>query len=121
MLLNSFQMSAKQNAEKKYLDVLQKEGLDEEDLIRLIKPKPGKKRKIKNLHQHHHGGGATIRSRHGSGLTHSVLESVHTVTTTQHSGGGMTGDRGGGVRMMRTDSISLGSEYEVSYASEFHQ
>ena len=102
------------------MDVLQKEGLDEEDLIRLTKPKPGKKRKIKSLHHHHHGGssgvsgaGGQIRSRHGSGMTHSVLESVHSVT--QHSAGG--GMRMG---MTRTNSISLGSEYEVSYASEFH-
>ena len=112
MYLFCLQLNAKQNAEKKYLDVLQKEGLDEEDLIRLTKPKPGKKRNIKNL------GPAIVtssacRSRHGSGMTHSVLESVHSVTqaTSNHSR----------MLMTRTNSISMESEYEGSYASEFQQ
>ena len=107
-----FQLNAKQNAEKKYLDVLQKEGLDEEDLIRLTKPKPGKKRKIKTLS----ANDSRHDSRHGS-TTHSVLESVHSVTQTQHNQ-----QHCSRILMTRTNSISLEeSEYEGSYASEFQQ
>ena len=44
----SFQLSAKQNAEKRYHEVLKKEGLQEQDLVRLTKPMQ-KRRRVKTL------------------------------------------------------------------------
>lgn len=43
---NVFQLSAKQNAEKRYRDVLKREGLEEFELVKLTKPRQ-KRRKIR--------------------------------------------------------------------------
>ena len=44
----SFQLNAKQNAEKRYHEVLKKEGLQEQELVRLTKPIQ-KRRRVKTL------------------------------------------------------------------------
>ena len=102
-------MNAKQNAEKRYHEVLKKEGLQEQDLVRLTKPMQ-KRRRVKTLGVHVHpprkkssresavAAGAGL----GSDYDYDGRTSIHS-------------------RLTRTNSISLGSEYgEGSELSSHH-
>ena len=93
-------MNAKQNAEKRYHEVLKKEGLQEQELVRLTKPMK-KRRRVKTL-----GAPRKKSSREGVGLGSDY---EYDRRTSIHS------------RLTRTNSISLGSEYgEGSELSSYH-
>ena len=94
-------MNAKQNAEKRYHEVLKKEGLQELDLVRLTKPMQ-KRRRVKTL--------SVPRSKKSSRENGAGLGSDYDYDrrTSVHS------------RLTRTNSISLGSEYEGSELSSHH-
>ena len=93
-------LSAKQNAEKRYQEVLKKEGLQEQELVSLTKPPPQAHRKGKRVSRRR------MRAKNlsgGNGGSEFDLISLHS-------------------RMTRTNSISLGSEYELaSQASSSYQ
>ena len=102
-------MNAKQNAEKRYHEVLKKEGLQEQDLVRLTKPMQ-KRRRVKTLGVGVHP--PRKKSSRESAVAAAGLGSDYDYDrsrTSIHS------------RLTRTNSISLGSEYgEGSELSSHH-
>ena len=96
-------MNAKQNAEKRYHEVLKKEGLQEQELVRLTKPMQ-KRRRVKTLGVPRKKSSREIAVAAGLGSDYDYDR-----RTSIHS------------RLTRTNSISLGSEYgEGSELSSQH-
>ena len=104
-------MNAKQNAEKRYHEVLKKEGLQEQDLVRLTKPMQ-KRRRVKTLLGHVHP------PRKKSSRESAVAAAAAGLGGSDYDYDGRTSIHS---RLTRTNSISLGSEYgEGSELSSHH-
>ena len=103
-----FQLNAKQNAEKRYHEVLKKEGLQEQDLVRLTKPMQ-KRRRVKTLLGVHPPRKKSSRESAVAAAAGLGSDYDYDGRTSIHS------------RLTRTNSISLGSEYgEGSELSSHH-